>query len=1101
MADPFSVAGSAVGVLSLAITTCQGVLSYYNSWDTQDQNISDAKGKIERLRSSLSALEEVLPKLSSSSVSAANVEQSVLCCKEGTVRLENFLEICRKNPAPLSLIDKIHIFRKKAIFPFRQSSLDSLREIVRDLEDSLGTALQVLQIDTSEAQFRRTLDLTDLTKSTAISVEGASQGISNVEQKVDRVMGALPQIQQDVVRFTSDIPMLRSSLTRMEQNIQERLQAIEKFTSQISPEFQTKIDQLPLRIQECLAEPTALAGLRPSVEPSGLNVINSAMSTTLTDMDEDARKLQLILAQRPSLLRTVCDGAGGLEMNIKRTTTMAAQNRIMKDGRNRKWTKQSSWCSCSPLSREKAITYSFGGIEFFKTSTKSCKHSVACPLYIGTEAATTVGLKMTYYVRLLANTVRASMSITAGAGGFSISPCLNFRTVVTRDSPAFSLLDRERAYKRFHSKAPVRTNDVCEYFESALRELYELFRSKAASPNDVDEDGRTLLIKICEWVQYAKVYLRTAEAFHSFRILLMGLVAAGVPLNETRNDGSALDKLAVMTVGTYEVTERAQDLAELFLDMSEAGAELSKSWFRVPYYFSADSCMKELEVLSEYDTWIEDGNYGALSAAIICRSAHDAERILQCFPQSIYEHDFRRQSPLHLSYNWPKGISLLLRHGGSEILDRSANGGYLPLAYSCLSNCLEAVKLMLEADSPLYALGYSDGVFEKAIQTSSDEIISHLQTALVDRRSRLYSLAITNLCRKDLDELEIPGDRILDEKASDVYAALEDRNVTIPSALRTPWTCDRRTLFHSTDLSPALRESLHGCGFLDVDGINSFGLTPLMTMSYPSIRAMNAALQRASWLISKGADPGRKPEMCEIMHWDPSITAAHQLCSWVGRAVYRYQYSSVYGWFTDEINYTRLFGLLEDLEEKSKSLLGEMLSLKIYDACLCACSSHGRTPAAMMLKGPKAVLQYHRLPPDVIFPREEDLWLIEWVEKLLGHRHEVWQWLSGEIIRYETFEALGLTHTCCKIDVWDTMPTLNDSVDCEEIRDEERLLIRKLDSLVEEFQEKRTELGESVSDFLKGYWKTRMEEIEVEEEPLDDEDIAKIRDVGVVIHS
>lgn len=307
MADPFSVAGSAVGVLSLAITTCQGVLSYYNSWDSQDQNISDAKRKIERLRSSLSALEEVLPKLSSSPVIAANVEQSVLCCKEGTVRLEHFLEKCRKNPAPLSLIDKIHDFRKKAIFPFRQSSLDSLREIVRDLEDSLGTALQVLQMyetfsslrlfgglqfhpnrcpssDTSEAQFRRTLDLTDLTKSTAISVEGASEGISNVEQKVDRVMGALPQIQQDVVRFTSDIPMLRSSLTRMEQNIQERLQAIEMFTSQISPEFQTKIDQLPLRIRECLAEPTALAGLRPSVETSGLNVINSAMSTTLTTM-------------------------------------------------------------------------------------------------------------------------------------------------------------------------------------------------------------------------------------------------------------------------------------------------------------------------------------------------------------------------------------------------------------------------------------------------------------------------------------------------------------------------------------------------------------------------------------------------------------------------------------------------------------------------------------------------------------------------------------------------------------------------------------------------------------------------------------------------
>ena len=146
MADPVSVAGSAVGVISLAITTCQGVISYYESWETQDQNISDAKGKIERLRSSLSALEEILPKISSSSAIAKHVEQCVLCCGEGTARLEQFLERCRKDPAPLSLRDKLRALRQKAIFPFRESSLGRLREIVRDLEADLGTALRVLQL-------------------------------------------------------------------------------------------------------------------------------------------------------------------------------------------------------------------------------------------------------------------------------------------------------------------------------------------------------------------------------------------------------------------------------------------------------------------------------------------------------------------------------------------------------------------------------------------------------------------------------------------------------------------------------------------------------------------------------------------------------------------------------------------------------------------------------------------------------------------------------------------------------------------------------------------------------------------------------------------
>lgn len=146
MADPLSVASSAVGVLSLAITTCQGVISYYKSWDTQGENMSNAKGEIERLRNCLSALEEILPKIMSSSAIAVHVEQCVLSCQEGTVRLEQFLKKCRNSPAPLSLKDKIRDCGQKAIFPFRQSSLNTLKEIVRNLEDSLGTALQVLHL-------------------------------------------------------------------------------------------------------------------------------------------------------------------------------------------------------------------------------------------------------------------------------------------------------------------------------------------------------------------------------------------------------------------------------------------------------------------------------------------------------------------------------------------------------------------------------------------------------------------------------------------------------------------------------------------------------------------------------------------------------------------------------------------------------------------------------------------------------------------------------------------------------------------------------------------------------------------------------------------
>ena len=98
------------------------------------------------------------------------------------------------------------------------------------------------------------------------------------------VIGALPQIQTGVARFTSDVPMLRSSFTSMEQDMTRRLQTIEGLTSQILPDFQNKLDRLPLRIQGSLAESTTSTRLRPLVEISGLNLTKSDMSTTLTDM-------------------------------------------------------------------------------------------------------------------------------------------------------------------------------------------------------------------------------------------------------------------------------------------------------------------------------------------------------------------------------------------------------------------------------------------------------------------------------------------------------------------------------------------------------------------------------------------------------------------------------------------------------------------------------------------------------------------------------------------------------------------------------------------------------------------------------------------------
>jgi hypothetical protein len=78
------------------------------------------------------------------------------------------------------------------------------------------------------------------------------------------------------------------------------------------------------------------------------------------------------------------------------------------------------------------------------------------------------------------------MSVTRGAGGFAISPWLQFRAVVSRDSPAFALLD-------YWSPKIIAENDIIKCAEQILKQLYQLFQEGKASPTDILPHGTTLL--------------------------------------------------------------------------------------------------------------------------------------------------------------------------------------------------------------------------------------------------------------------------------------------------------------------------------------------------------------------------------------------------------------------------------------------------------------------------------------------------------------------------------------------------------------------------------------------------------------------------------
>jgi hypothetical protein len=147
MADPFSVTGSAVGVISLGLSLCQGLLAYYGPFKAYDEQIHDVSRRITSFNSTLKALQDLLAnaQVFSSPLTAQSATvalDSIFSCQEGLDRLGKMLDKCRSTKNILG--SKIQINR--ILYPFKRDTLMVLLERVSWLQAQLNTSLQILNM-------------------------------------------------------------------------------------------------------------------------------------------------------------------------------------------------------------------------------------------------------------------------------------------------------------------------------------------------------------------------------------------------------------------------------------------------------------------------------------------------------------------------------------------------------------------------------------------------------------------------------------------------------------------------------------------------------------------------------------------------------------------------------------------------------------------------------------------------------------------------------------------------------------------------------------------------------------------------------------------
>lgn len=144
MGDPISLTGTAVGVVSLGITVCQSLVSYYASWKDYDDDIGQTHRHLEDVSNRLQVIRTVLQAASSPPEVRRQVKTAVLMCTGNIGTLERKLAKVRNTKPPIGIGDRVKAHFLRAQYPFKEATLKKLKDSSTALQTNLGVAISLL---------------------------------------------------------------------------------------------------------------------------------------------------------------------------------------------------------------------------------------------------------------------------------------------------------------------------------------------------------------------------------------------------------------------------------------------------------------------------------------------------------------------------------------------------------------------------------------------------------------------------------------------------------------------------------------------------------------------------------------------------------------------------------------------------------------------------------------------------------------------------------------------------------------------------------------------------------------------------------------------
>ncbi|KAL3455574.1 hypothetical protein BJX64DRAFT_294919 [Aspergillus heterothallicus] len=937
---------------------------------------------------------------------------------------------------------------------------DDINEIVSRIQ-SLSALLVMLQRVITESS------ASNAWPSTSLATSPVTQQVHLATQNIDSCKKGLKQLEKMLEKCHRICPPGREKASRL-RNKFDRL--LYPFRRETLVKLMDTVAWLQANVD------TALQILQMSMLNSGQQsmglVLSHAMSTAsntdklvggierLEDQHSGIHSTLTILLQRidqveshikansgqpitkPDLLRSLADTQreNDTSLNIL-LPSLQSRTRL---------TKRTLRCNCNPK------------------KVHSTNHGPCCPLHNQNRNLVSLMFRHTFCNWFLRFSVTASLTMTKGAGGFSISPNLQFRAVVPDDSPAFKLLTK---HSRFHTWDPllIKRSEI----RSTHRKLFDLFHAGLASPTDTLENGTTILHAVAKWQKWNWSW--DDDAWADWHAFIDDLLATEISPSALNHEGMTPIDVVIHSNDEFRFKQsgeaRPSHTVNFCLQLLKEGSYITNQAFPMKHTCVFEAYKDHYYFFRSYAIRIPMSARATrlLQSVIAKHGMYDVEIPNELIPllsesvnglRSLLQSIGNKQSDYSLYFDyyaeWPTGLAILLDHGFVPTL--------ATLYRAIETTCTPCVQLILDCER--FEMGNGALIFASEERICTPQIRRLVVEALAKRRRRLQALAEKRLPPTLKAKLNIRHGTLLNRSAAWASALLKTCSVDVGGLEAMGSHC----VYFAQRGNLDFWNELWDAGFRDVDEPDEDGYTILRACcnSYSGYHNLPELLQQIEWLISRGAD------LYRICRDTPAI---HELGDRLAIMMAGTEVSSLSG-----------------MSEQCTKLLHDVLIDDVRDNCKCACCPGGCFAFKRLL---------HR-----IFGRlqrlDDPVWMVEVygpplsvvfdvIESTLGDKpggdffHTIAPW----IIRYLTFCELDLTHTCTH-DAKDQDPEA-----IGEIHAEEASLIAQLDLVVEELLEIYRRSPLSLHEFLRDVWRDRMDDI-LSEMP-NNQEASDLRRVGVTI--